>query len=82
MDSSNGSYNYMAPTGDTYHIELRREVLLEDVRKQKLDLMPGFRATWYYSGIEVKPWAKYVTDEYNGKSTKAFIRNSSILSIP
>ena len=24
---------------------------MEDVRKQMMDIMPGFRMTWYYSGL-------------------------------
>ena len=62
-----------------YAIVLGRNVLLADLRKQKLDQMPGFRVRWHYSGVEVEPWAKY----YNDDNTKAFVRNYSnnILSI-
>ena len=53
----------------------RRNMIMEDVRKQKLAMMPGFRFMWFYSGKEVKPWTKYSKDDI----TKAFIRNSSII---
>ena len=61
--------NYTPPqqTG----LQLERQVILEDVKKQKMGLMPGFRFSWYHSGLEMKPEAKY-SDE---KLTKLFVRN-------
>ena len=41
-----GSYKYL---------QLRRKVTSEDLKQQKLDVMPGFRLTWWYSGEEVTP---------------------------
>ena len=64
---TNKSYT---PPGTAYshHLSLSRKVLLEDLRNQKLNLMPGFRLTWHCSEMEVEPWVKY--------DNKAFIRNS------
>ena len=43
------------PPGFSRHFHLRRNnILLEDVKKQKLNLMPGFRFSWYYSGMDVQ----------------------------
>ena len=63
------SFNFSPPTGKyggRYSIILNRDVLLADVRKQKLDLMPGFRISWRYSGMEVESEVKY--------HNKAFVR--------
>ena len=74
VETTHGSVNYTPPASSYQKrrdISLRRiHVLPEDVRKQKLDLMPGFRFTWHYSGMEVKPEASY----YN----QAFVRYDSI----
>ena len=53
-----------------------RGVYKEDVRSQKLTVMPGFRLRWHYSGIEMEPQAKYC----NTSETKTFVRNGSITS--
>ena len=64
------SYNYTKP-GFYKSMSYKRKVLLSDVRKQKLSVMPGFNFSWYYSGIEMEPpKAKY----YNDDKTKAFVR--------
>ena len=52
-------------------MRLKRHMIDADVKKQKLDTMPGFRFTWYYSGVEVEPKAYYL----DTSNTKAFIRN-------
>ena len=53
-------------------IYLMRNVIAADIMKQKLNWMPGFRLTWYYSGLEVDAEALYY------HQNKAFIRNGSI----
>ena len=54
-----------------YYIRLRRKVSLADVNSQSLDQMPGFRFSWYYSGMEeVKPESRYKDD----MATQAFVR--------
>ena len=50
-----------------------RKVRPADVRTQKLNLVPGFRVSWHYSGKEVKPEAQFRNDH----STIAFVRNFS-----
>ena len=62
-----------------YEINLERDVISMDVKKQKLDLMPGFRLTWRYSVKELEP--EVITDP----SAIAFIRhysNNIHVSIP
>ena len=41
-----------------------------DVETQKLDLMPGFRFSWWYTGAEILPDNEY----NNAKITKQFVR--------
>ena len=68
------SFNYSSPLDSYYYIQLDREVLPADIKKQKLTQMPGFRVSWHYSGnfgMRVEPWAKYLNDD----TTKAFVRN-------
>ena len=52
-DHTHLSKNYTPPR--EFDMQLKREVRNHaDLRRQKLDLLPGFRFTWYYSGMEVK----------------------------
>ena len=54
-DSTLVSTNYTPPEEVYYTVELERfQVLLSDVRKQKIQKMPGFRFTWHYFGTEVE----------------------------
>ena len=55
-------------------ITLGRKVINEEVRRQKLDLMPGFKVSWMwsYAGKEVKPYDTYGTTTI----TLMFVRNS------
>ena len=48
----------------------RRKVTDEDLKKQKLSLMPGFRFSWHYSGVEVEQVAQFFSDD----NTKLFVR--------
>ena len=43
------SKNY-TPPGYQLFIELERDIALDNVRRQQLKLMPGFRLRWHYSG--------------------------------
>ena len=69
MDTSHMSFNYTAPSDNEYYISFERKVLPADVRKQKLDRMPGFSVSWHY--IEVEPNARRVDNN------EAFVRNYS-----
>ena len=64
--------NFTPPSGNGQTISLYRDVILPDVWKQQLNLMPGFRFKWYYTGTKIEPEANYY------KVNKAFIRNDSI----
>ena len=59
---------------DRHFFRLTRNVEVQDVKNQKLDVMPGFRVTWYYSGMKVEQVAKYANEDI----TKAFVREGSI----
>ena len=37
----------------------RSDIILPDVRKQHLQLMPGFKVSWFYSGVEAESEAKF-----------------------
>ena len=67
-DITHVSQNYtpLANTIPSYYIEIRRKVFPRDVTQQKLQMMPGFRLTWHYSGMKVESEARYVN--------KAFVR--------
>ena len=63
--------NVTPPTSNTFrYMSLSRDVSSEDVETQKLDLMPGFRFSWWYTGAEVRPDHKYKDEEM----TKQFVR--------
>ena len=54
----------------TTYVESRYMILIryvnsEDLKSQKLDAMPGFRFSWWYSGAEVTPEKKYKDKEIN-----------------
>ena len=43
------TYCNITQLGDTFvSTRLERDVTLDDVKKQRLDAMPGFRIIWYY----------------------------------
>ena len=52
------SKNYTPPKVDKY-VKLERKVSIEDVKKLKLTVMPGFKLTWYYSKTEEKQENQY-----------------------
>ena len=58
---------------DRHFFRLIRNVKIEDIKNQKLEVMPGFRIKWYYSGMKVEPVAKYANEDI----TKAFVREGS-----
>ena len=74
--------NYTPPTqsqsyrydGTKKIFKWKRKVSIEDVRAQNLDLMPGIRFSWHYSGMEVKPESPFSTSSFY---VKTFVRNSS-----
>ena len=61
--------NYTPPKEYSYSVTFERKVTKEDAQKQKLDLMPGFRLTWHFSGLEEVP-AQYT----DSRLTQTFVR--------
>ena len=49
------AYTNFTPPRFIEDMSLWRDVSPEDVEKQRLDLMPGFKFSWWYSGAEVTP---------------------------
>ena len=58
------------PPVQNIYISFTRDVSSEDVETQKLDVMPGFRFSWWYTGAEVTP-DPFVKDK---AITKQFLR--------
>ena len=65
------AYTNFTPPGQYKYLSLTRGVSSEEVETQKLDVMPGFRFIWWYSGDKVTP-GKY--DKYSDETTKQFVR--------
>ena len=62
--------NFTTP-GIYHELKLERSgISEEEVDQQNLDMMPGFRFSWWYTGKEVKPDIKYK----NRTITKQFVR--------
>ena len=58
IETKNISKTY-SPPGFKQTVTMGRKVIGKDIQRQNLDLMPGFKLTWYYSGGRVEPEAKY-----------------------
>ncbi len=58
------------PPGHDRPISLVRDVGSEDVEQMKLDVMPGFKFSWWYTGDVFTPDTKFENKQYN----KPFIR--------
>ena len=68
-DKTNASRNF-TPPAYRRSLNFNRAVSSEDVEQSKLDVMPGFRLSWWYTGAEVTPERKYKDEEM----TKQFVR--------
>ena len=64
------AYKNFTPSGNTKRMDLSRDVSSEDVEAQRLDLMPGFKFSWWYTGAEITPYNKFKDNEMN----KQFVR--------
>ena len=66
------AYTNFTPPGYKQSIKISRDVSSEDVEShsQKLDVMPGFKFSWWYSGMEVTPDKRY--EDY--ETTKQLVR--------
>ena len=69
---ANLTYAYRNFTPPRYQRKLRlsREVSNEDVDQMKMEMMPGFRFSWWYTGAGVTPDPKYKDKQI----TKHFVR--------
>ena len=64
-------YTNFTPPGLFRTLSLERDVSSEEVNQQKLDVMPGFRFSWWYSGVpEITPDNGFKYYEH----TKLFVR--------
>ena len=62
--------NFTPPGYGSRTMSLRRDVQSEEVKQQNLDVMPGFRFSWWYIGMEFTPDNLYKDDKIN----KDFVR--------
>ena len=79
-DKPNFAYNYSLPKEFEKNILLERSDMQNadaqaSVKRQKLNLMPGFRLTWNYHGMGVNSMVPH----YNDTISRAFVRNGSNL---
>ena len=65
---SNFHLNFAPPFSQYKFIKLSRNFFETDILSAKINIMPGFKFKWYYTG-NVQPHAKYKNDE----KTKQFI---------
>ena len=64
------AFTNSTPPGVYRYIIFTQDVSSEVVEQQKLDMMPGFRLSWWYTGAEVTPERRFKND----KITKHFVR--------
>ena len=75
VDVNHIEKNYTQP-GMPYVKHARKKIISEDVKKQDIDFMPGFRFTWYFSRIEEVPKVPQFADD---DMTKIFVRKYSLI---
>ena len=71
-DLSNVYKNFTPPGSSTKTISLQRFVSSEEVEQVKLEVMPGFRFSWWYSGAVFEPEPQSAYRNYD--LTKEFVR--------
>ena len=64
------SNNYTPPANEWRYIQPARDVSFEEVKIMKLDMMPGFKFRWWYTGVDIIPETKYKDEIIN----KQFVR--------
>ena len=70
--------NYRYKSKRSIRLKQESALSLEELKNLKLTQIPGFKFTWYYSGLEVKMYNKYY-DTDTETITKSFVRNCSTL---
>ena len=71
--------NFTAPSVWRY-IELSRNVRSDEVENMKLDLTPGFRFKWWYTGAEVTSETIFKDDDINKQFVRLDLSNKLYLS--
>ena len=57
-------YANFTPPPNKAWIQLWRDVNINDLMAMKLDVMPGFRLSWWYTGDNVTPHPKFKDEKY------------------
>ena len=72
------SQNFNTPYNNNKRIVLmvERTISEAETRRVKMNLMPGFNITWYYTGGEVETFSRYYEEEYRYMLTREFVRNN------
>ena len=70
LESKHFSEKYNPPGNYEKMFYTYRSISMDDIKKQSLSLMPGFKLSWYYSGMQVEPYPYYA----GYFDTKPFIR--------
>ena len=60
---------------EKFQLQIARDVPIDDVKNQRLELMPGFRFSWSYSGMDFVPQPAF----NNTDITKIFVRKFSVI---
>ena len=55
--------NFTPPGTYAKYVNQYRDVSAEEVESQTLDVIPGFRVSWWYTGEEVTPDPQYKDDD-------------------
>ena len=79
-DVKNYTQQINPPGGDSNEIKLERRIPWENIATIKMQLMPGFRIRWFYTGQNVQSEAMYYSG-YQAQAeyqTKLFIRYYSL----
>ena len=69
-DQTTAYQNFTPGYGYAPNMRIVRDVSSEDVETQKLDVMPGIRFSWWYSGADATPNNEFKDEEI----TKQFVR--------
>ena len=69
-DQKTVSTNFTVEYNVYRYIQPIRDVSLEEVKKMKMNMMPGFKFSWWYTGLEVTSETRFKDNEIN----KQFVR--------